>query len=270
MSSSSPNPPPTENHQRLPPQQDSSRRVSFRLEPSPSRNRLLVHVPKDQIFGNAPLPENPQKDEARRSSGCCCGFRCWCTLLSLLLVFLTAAILLAVFVFPPKPPEYSIEKISFRDLNLTSSSRNSPTTNLILKVHNANRKIRFNFTEPGSIAVITQSDIILTTGVLPMFYQPERSTKFTETTLTSSFVTLYRKDHDELLFQENVAKRIPLKIDMKVPLKLCLFSMKSWTIKANVQCETSVDQFREDALHRLGEKCGCSAKWDIREIFRLK
>ncbi|KAI9194789.1 hypothetical protein LWI28_009205 [Acer negundo] len=92
----------------------------------PSAGTYVIQIPKDQIY-RVPPPDNalrykhlskPKSRKTRLRRCCCCFF---VTLLVLLLLLAVSAAVL-YFVFRPESPNYTVDDLSFKSFNLTSST----------------------------------------------------------------------------------------------------------------------------------------------------
>ncbi|KAJ7960419.1 Late embryogenesis abundant hydroxyproline-rich glycoprotein [Quillaja saponaria] len=117
-------------------------------KPAPPPGSYVVQIPKDQIF-RVPPPENAGRyqqytHKKNRRSSCCCCF-CW-----LLGVIITLIVLLAIaagifyLVFKPESPNYTVERISIKGMNistLSSTATISPEFDVAVRANNPNDKI---------------------------------------------------------------------------------------------------------------------------------
>lgn len=206
----------------------------------------VIQIPKDQIY-RVPPPENADRikrlsrSRKSRSTSCCC-FRFCCG--SLLLVILLLAIAAGVFylVFRPKSPKYSVDGVSINGLNLTSpSSVVSPRLDVEVTADNPNDKIGIYY-EKGSSVEVYYKDVSLCDGVLPHFYQPRNNVTVFKTALKGSSIELTSSVRNELVAAQTSGKTVPLKVNLKVPVRIKVGSVKTWTIKVKVRCDLTVDK----------------------------
>lgn len=213
-------------------------------KPVPPPGTYVVQIPKDQIY-RIPPPENAAKynkysrRKPRRNPCCVC--LCWILGLFTLLIVLTAiAAGILYLVFRPESPNYSVENLSINGLNLSSSSQAiSPEFDVTVRAENPNDKIGIYY-EKGSSVKVYYSGINLCNGVLPAFYQPSNNVTIFQTALTGPGVVLSSTDYQTLMNQQREGK-VPFKLKLRVPVKLKVGSVKSWTITVKVSCDITVN-----------------------------
>ncbi|OVA03887.1 Late embryogenesis abundant protein [Macleaya cordata] len=240
-----------------------SENMSVPEKPAPPVGTYVVQIPKDQIY-RVPPPENAHRYQKyarrkhRRNPCCCC--LCWILGIIVLLILLTA-VAAGVFylVFRPKEPNYSVENVSIKGINLTSSSdlTLSPEFDVTVRAENPNKKIGIYY-EKGSSVVVSHSNIDLCSGVLPAFYQPTSNVTVFETALKGSGIKLTTTVYNELQEQQKKGK-IPLGLDLKVPVKIKVGSVKTWTITAKVHCVITVNKLAMDSKI-VSKDCGVGLK----------
>lgn len=204
----------------------------------------VIQIPKDQIFRHPP-PENAHKFQNysarkhRRSRCCCC---LWWFLGLLLLLILLLAIAAGVFylVFRPKALGYSVEGLSVSGFNVSSASPISPSFNVTVRANNPNKKISVYYGK-DSLVRIYHSDVELSDGVLPAFYQPPKNVTVFRTVLKDSGIVLTRAARESLVAQQRQGS-IPLKVKLKAPVRVRVGALKTWTITVKVSCDVSVDK----------------------------
>ncbi|KAG9454981.1 hypothetical protein H6P81_007885 [Aristolochia fimbriata] len=224
---------------------------SFAPKPQPQPGTYVIQVPKDQIY-RVPPPANAHKyrNAARRKNRGCCGCCCCLTyvisVLSVLVVIL--GIFAAVFYLTvrPKSPKYSVDSISVTGLNLSSSALSlSPEFDVTVRAENPNRGIGIYYGKKSSVAV-SHSDIQLCTGTLPSFYQGTKNVTIFTTALKGSAVRLSDTVHDALISQQRKGQ-IPLKLNLKVPVKLKVWGINSWSVDVKVDCDVTVNKLAKDS-----------------------
>ncbi|KAL4578591.1 hypothetical protein LXL04_014716 [Taraxacum kok-saghyz] len=194
--------------------------------PTSDENPLLpqgtyvIQIPKDQVY-RIPPPENSQKikklanRKPRRS--CCCRCFCW-TIATALIVIILLAIATGILylVFRPEKLKYSIDTISIGGINLTSSAPISPRITVGIRAENPNNKLSVYYNGKGSSVNVYYADVNLCTGVLPTLQQPANN------------VTGKRN--------------VPLKLNVKAPVKIKMGAVKTWEITVTVKCDVAVDR----------------------------
>ncbi|OWM73588.1 NDR1/HIN1-like protein 13 [Punica granatum] len=217
---------------------------------SPPSGTYVIQIPKDQIY-RVPPPENATRvkhySSSRKPRRSCCRRRCCCLLFLILAAVILAGIAAAVFYFVVKPeaPDYSVTGISISGLNLTSSSAVSPAVDVTVRAANGNDKIGIYYRE-GSSVDLYYSDIKLCDGALPAFYQPTNNVTVFKTALRGSGIVLTSQAHQALVTAQTQGK-VPLKVDIRAPLKFKVGAVKTWEITVKVTCDVTVDKLTSTA-----------------------
>ncbi|KAJ7964873.1 Late embryogenesis abundant (LEA) hydroxyproline-rich glycoprotein family [Quillaja saponaria] len=221
-------------------------------KPAPPPGTYVVQIPKDQIF-RVPPPENARRyqqytSRKTRRSGCCC---CLFWLLGLIV---TVVVLLAIaagifyLVFKPESPNYTVERISIKGINLTTTSSTatiSPEFSITVRAENPNDKIGIYYKRKSSIEV-HYNNVELCNGALPVFYQPSNNVTVFQTALKGSSIELTSTDHKTLVDAQN-KKNVPFKLNLRAPVKIKVGSIKTWTITVKVNCDVAVDKLTAQA-----------------------
>lgn len=235
--------------------------------PRPTSGTYVIQIPKDQIY-RVPPPENAHLFESysrrgstrRRRRSPCCRCLAW-TLLSLLslLLLLVVAVAVLYFVFQPKFPSYSLERIAVNgfDLNLTAGAL-SPEFDVAVRADNPNKKIGISY-EGGSDIGVYYSDVKLCEGSWPVFYQGHRNVTAFVTELRGSGIRLSSSLRSSLIEQQRRGQ-VPLEIDVKVPVRVKFGVVTSWKITVKVRCDVVVDELT--ASSKIVSR-SCSTKVDI-------
>lgn len=160
-------------------------------------------------------------------------------------------------VFRPEALKYSVNQISIKGLNLTSPLPISPEFYVSIRAQNPNDRIGIYY-EKGSSVDVYYSGVRLCTGVLPVFYQPSNNVTVFETALKGSSIVLSSGVRSALLKGQR-EKKVPLRLNLKVPAKIKVGAVKTWTINVKVRCELTVDSLT--ARSRIVSKdCDYSVK----------
>ncbi|KAL5719370.1 hypothetical protein ACHQM5_012159 [Ranunculus cassubicifolius] len=245
------------------PQHGKSVSLSFPPGRAPAPGTYVVQLPKDQILRYPPPPSrlpyrarNPRK----RSRCCCC---CLCMLITLITLIVLSAIFAGViyFVYNPKAPKYTIDNISIQGFNLSSpSSTYSPKMDVTVRAQNPNGKIGIYYVKGSSVSVSHSNVGDLCTGVLPVFYQPTKNTTVFNTTLNDEAGSMMLSTENyQTIRDEQRKKQIPLRVNMKVPVKIKFGSIKTWKITVKVHCSITVDSLAKNASI-LSDRTKCSVK----------
>ncbi|XP_026441306.1 NDR1/HIN1-like protein 13 [Papaver somniferum] len=233
----------------------------------------VVQIPKDQIY-RIPPPENARRFEnytrkGKKKSGpscCCCGLF-WIIGILLFLGFL-AVIASGIFyiVLRPKALQYSVESFSIKGLdgNLTlpsssSSLKLSPEFNVTVKSKNPNGQISFYYYMEGSEVTVSYSDVKLSTGTFETFYQPTKNAKVIEMALKSNNGVKMSNETRISLMDHQELGNIPFELDLNVPVKVKVGSIKTWTMTLKVHCDVSKNGLKVNSA-LVSSKCGVKAK----------
>ncbi|XP_060197106.1 NDR1/HIN1-like protein 13 [Lycium barbarum] len=211
--------------------------------PPPPPGTYVVQVPKDQIY-KYPPPENSRRYESltkrkpRRS--CCC--RCLCFTFSVILILIislgiTAGVL--YLVYRPEAPKYNISSMTIKNFNVTASATISPEFNISVRAENPNNKLGIYYRKGSSVTVI-YSDVDLSTGILPAFYQQANNVTVFQTVLKGSNVMLGSTVKSTLRNEVRKGK-VPFRVNIKAPVKIKIGAIKTWEITVKVNCDVTVD-----------------------------
>lgn len=235
-----------------PPSQEN---FAEKLKPPPGT--YVIQVPKDQIY-RVPPPENARRLQSytrrahrrrRRRCGFCCCLAWTTALLLFLLVAVAAAAGILYLIFQPKIPKYSVDGLSVRGFNLSSAATDiatlSPEFDAAVRAGNPNRKIGIYYRSGSSIAV-TYDGVNLCHGVWPTFYQGKRNTTVFQTALTGSGIHLSAAVRHALVTAQRRAK-VPLEINVEVPVRVKFGAVTTWTITVKVRCDVTVDKLTVDS-----------------------
>ncbi|XP_061352030.1 NDR1/HIN1-like protein 13 [Gastrolobium bilobum] len=215
-------------------------------KPVPPPGTYVIQIPKDQVY-RVPPPENARRYDQytrrkHRQSRCCCCF-CWLIgLIFILIVLLGIAAGVLYLVFRPKAPNYTIDSIAIRGINVTSLSSTaaiSPEFDVTVRADNPNKKIGISY-ETDSSAEIFYNDVRLCNGALPAFFQPSNNVTVFETSLKGSGIELTSEDLKALLGAET-KQEVPLTVRLRAPVKIKVGSVKTWKITVKVDCDVKVN-----------------------------
>ncbi|XP_077247639.1 NDR1/HIN1-like protein 13 [Tasmannia lanceolata] len=217
-------------------------------KPNPPPGTYVIQIPKDQIY-RLPPPENSRRHQSGRSksrrSFCCCLSWIFCIFfLIILLIALAAGIL--YLIFRPKIPNYSVDSVSIKGFNLSSSDLTfSPEFDVTVMAENPNKKIGIYYLE-GSSVTVWHSDVELCNGVLPTFYQGTKNVTVFKTVLKGEGIRVSSSVESTLMGEQNRGQ-IPLELDLDVPVKIKFGAVKTWTITVKVRCDVTVDKLTENS-----------------------
>ncbi|XP_010521605.1 PREDICTED: NDR1/HIN1-Like protein 3 [Tarenaya hassleriana] len=228
----------------------------FPRKPSPPPGTYVIQVPKDQIY-RIPPPENAHRFQylSRKKPN---RNRCRCCFCSFLAGIITLAVLAGIsaavlyLVYRPESPRYSVEGVSISGFNVTSTSPISPRFDVTVRSRNGNGKIGIYY-EKGSSVDVYYNDLDLCNGALPVFYQPTNNVTVFKTALTGAKIQLTSSMRKELRDRQS-KKTVPFKLKIKVPVRIKVGSVKSWTVSVKVNCELTVDKLTT-ASRIVSTKC---------------
>ncbi|XP_012570952.1 NDR1/HIN1-like protein 13 [Cicer arietinum] len=194
---------------------------------------------------NVRLYKNYTLREYRRRR--CRRLFCW-FIFALICLAVLSAITACVFylILRLEKPNYSIELVSVKGMNLTSSlSAISPEFDVSAKTDNGNEKIGIYY-ENGSTVEMFYRDVRLCNGALPAFYQPSNKVTVFKTVLKGNGVELSGSNRRKMV--NAIKKRcVPLTLKMNLPVKFKIGSVKTWKIRVKVECDFTVDQLTAKA-----------------------
>lgn len=227
----------------------------------PPPGTYVIQLPKDQIFSYPP-PENATNFRhlsSRKPRRSCCRLCVCYTIFILFLIIAAAAISAGVLylIFRPKAPKYTVLDVAIRGLNLTSASAMSPVFDVSIRAENPNKKIGIYYLS-GSEVEVSYSDIILSNGALPAFYQPSRNVTVFQTALEGSDVVL---SNNVRLAMANEQRKgnVPFRLNVKAPVKIKVGSVKTWKITVKVKCDVAVNALSQQSKI-VSKDCNYSVK----------
>ncbi|WOK95572.1 NDR1/HIN1-like protein 13 [Canna indica] len=236
------------------PRSSASSAQNFIPKHPPSPGDYVVQVQKDQIF-RVPPPENARRmatyarrsaSRRRRSSCLCC--LAWAAAPFLILLLLaTATPGVLYLVLRPAQPAYSIDALPVTGFNLSSSASAvlSPAFLATVRAENPNKKIGIYYLR-GSDVTASYGGVRLCHGEWPAFFQERRNVTTFKMTLTGSGIRLSSAMRQDLLTAQN-RRQVPLRIDVKVPVRVKVGSVTSWTVTVKVRCDVTVDKLTADS-----------------------
>lgn len=234
-------------------------------KPVPPPGTYVIKIPKD-IVHRVPPPENARRYEQytrkkhRRNRHCCC--LCWFIgIIFILIMLLGIAAGIFYLVFRPKAPNYTIENITIRGINITSplsTTGISPEFDVTVKADNPNDKIGISY-EKDSSAEIFYKDMRLCNGILPSFYQPSNNVTVFKTMLKGNRIKMSSEDQRALV-KAQTKREVTLMVKLRAPVKIKVGSVKTWKITVKVDCDLMVDKLTVNA--KIVSK-SCTFKVDL-------
>lgn len=182
----------------------------------------------------------------RKRKGCCC--RLLCGLISLLLLILILIGIVAAviyFVFQPKLPQYSVDRLQISALRLNFDLTLYAQFDVKITATNPNKKIGIYYEKGGRLSVWYSNDK-LCEGSLPRFYQGHQNTTRLDITLTGqseSGSTIMAA-----LQQQQQTGQIPLDLKVDAPVSVKLGTMKLRKVKILGRCSLVVDSLSTNSM----------------------
>lgn len=237
----------------------SPKTLAEKLKPPPGT--YVIQVPKDQVF-RLPPPENARRFQSytrralRRRGGCCRCLAWTAGLLLFLIVALAVAAGILYLVFRPKIPKYSVDALAVKGFNLSTAVL-SPEFDASIRADNPNKKIGIYY-RSGSSIVLSYEGVELCDGVWPTFYQGKRNVTVFQTALTGTGIRLSAAMSEALATAQN-GGNVPLKLKIKVPVRVKFGAVTTWTFTVKVRCDVTVDKLT--AASKITSK-SCKAEVD--------
>uniref|UniRef100_A0A7N0VKZ6 Late embryogenesis abundant protein LEA-2 subgroup domain-containing protein n=1 Tax=Kalanchoe fedtschenkoi TaxID=63787 RepID=A0A7N0VKZ6_KALFE len=215
----------------------------------PPPGTCVIQIPRDQIY-RVPPPENEYKfrnytrQSKRRSRRCRC---CFWMLALIAVVAVLAGVAVGVFylVIRPQTPRYSIDALTFSGFNLTSSTIASPGIDVAVRADNPNKRIAIDY-RAGGYAVVYHGGLKLCDGELPALLQPRRNVTVIEAALRGPGLVLGTEARDAIV-REQRAGSVPLRLNLRSPVRLGVGDVMTWTITVKVRCDVTVDRLAAGA-----------------------
>ena len=219
-------------------------------KPIPPPGTYVIQIPKDQVY-RVPPPENSRRYQqyARRENHRSRCWSCFCWFLGIITILIVLSGIAAAVLYlvsRPESPKYAVESLVIKGINVSSPSPAvSPGIDVTIRAENPNNKIGIYYGKDSS-ATVYYSDVQLCNGVIRAFYQPANNVTVLKTALTGPGIQLTSSVQKAL---RNGAKqgKVPLKLKVKIPVKMKIGSVKTWTISVKVRCDVTVDKLTEKA-----------------------
>ncbi|XP_030472380.1 NDR1/HIN1-like protein 6 [Syzygium oleosum] len=191
--------------------------------------------------GRPVIPPKP-----RKRKGCCCRFLCWIISLLLLILILIGIVAAVIyFVFQPKLPQYSVDRLQISALRLNFDLTLYAQFDVKITATNPNKKIGIYYEKGGRLSVWYANDK-LCEGSLPKFYQGYQNTTRLGITLTgqsesgSTIMTA--------LQQQQQTGEIPLDLKVDAPVSVELGTMKLRKVRILGRCSLVVDSLSTNSM----------------------
>jgi hypothetical protein len=216
----------------------------------------VVQVPKDKVF-RVPPPENARLFEhytrrAKRRRRCSCVRVCTCVLAALLAlaVLLAAAAGVMYLVFRPRRPSYTVQALAVSGLagvgNASAPAALSPGFDATVRADNPNGKIGVHYEGGKSRVSVSYDGVLLAEGAWPAFYQGPRNVTVLVAKAKGSGIRFSQSVRGQMAAAERL-RSVPFDVDVEVPVRLQLGSVKTWAVPAWARCTVAVDRLAADA-----------------------
>ncbi|KAJ4977553.1 hypothetical protein NE237_008333 [Protea cynaroides] len=210
--------------------------------PNPNVNRGTFFVKQEiPVSDTRPMLEKSRppiyESNNLRKPRCCAGGCCCCfSFIVTLIILIGIAVLVFYLVVKPKTPSYSVNNISIKGFNLNqlTSQTFSPEFDVSISANNPNTKIGIYYEPSSSVEIYTSSNVELSIGTLPVFYQPTQNVTVFNVIMKGT-VPLTTALTSTLLQQQSAGK-IPLVLYSDVPVKLKIMTVTSWKITVKETC----------------------------------
>ncbi|CAL4953996.1 unnamed protein product [Urochloa decumbens] len=217
----------------------------------------VVQVPKDKVF-RVPPPENARLFEhytrrAKRRRRCSCARVCACLLAALLAlaVLLAAAAGVAYLVLRPERPAYAVQALAVSGLagvgnasSIPAAAAFSPGFAATVRADNPNGRIGVRY-ESGRVSV-SYDGVLLAGGAWPAFYQGPRNVTVFVAKAKGSGIRFSERVRGQMAAAERI-RSVPFDVDVEVPVRLQIGTVKTWAVPARARCAVAVDRLAADA-----------------------
>ncbi|XP_021837819.2 NDR1/HIN1-like protein 6 [Spinacia oleracea] len=219
-------------------------------QPSPPPNYLMLENqyrtrPPPSYYTPQPYPYGhaiPQYQSRRSGCHCCVRFICCIAcLLFLFICILIVGVVLTYTFYRPMIPIYKIEDLTVTNFNMQPDLSIVTDFHITIKAENPNTKIGFNYGKNSTIVVSFEGSI-LCSGKLPSFYQPHENVTIINILLTGT--TMFGSHLHNTLTGDVHQGRIPLIVEVKVPVTLVLDNIPMRQFNIYVICHMTVDDLK--------------------------
>ncbi|XP_074561033.1 NDR1/HIN1-like protein 13 [Curcuma longa] len=183
---------------------------------------------------------------------------CVCLLCFGAFVFLLAVTVGILFLaFRPRIPRYTIDGLSISSFDLTAFTVNPVFAVTVVADNRRNKRVGVYYRDGSDITAVYDG-VTLCEGRWPTFYHPPRNETRFVTELRGSGIRLTAAVQSALVAAQMQGK-VPLEVNVAVPIRIKFGAIRSWTIKVRVRCEVTVDGLRENAVV-LDRRCRVKVK----------
>ncbi|KAF5179703.1 Late embryogenesis abundant (LEA) hydroxyproline-rich glycoprotein family [Thalictrum thalictroides] len=193
-------------------------------------------------------PEQPAPIPLRLTKKCP---RKLCGLAVMIICGLALVVFLVYLIYHPKHPNYSVISLRFDGFHRAGNNQIlSPSIDIIMRADN-HKKAQIYTSKSSVVVKVAYPDIQLWSGALPVVGKPCKRITYFHTILQGSMLS----GASFAAIKEKQRKRkIPLKVEMTVPVKYNVWFIKSKTHNLDVRCFVVVDDLSESPT-MLYNKC---------------
>ncbi|KAM0938765.1 hypothetical protein DsansV1_C22g0171501 [Dioscorea sansibarensis] len=178
----------------------------------------------------------------KRRRSCFCKCLCWSLLILVLLIVAVAATAgILYWIFDPKLPKYSVNRLTISNFTVNTDLHVYATFNVTVTATNPNKKIGIYYVD-GSDLNVFYSGTKLCSGEFPVFYQGHRNTTVMSVLLNGDVIV------DTQLVSQLTAQQqagsVPLVFKGKVPVKVKFGALKLWKVTPRVTCDVTVNSLQ--------------------------
>ncbi|KAH7524420.1 hypothetical protein FEM48_Zijuj06G0117300 [Ziziphus jujuba var. spinosa] len=217
----------------------------------------VVQVPKDQVY-RVPTPQqaeiadrhrnNAQRSKNKTCCSCCC---CFSVLVVVLVVLGIASIVFSVFL-KHKDPVFYVESLTAVNGSRSDTKNLRQDYRMRLKVVNSNKKIDILYKEGGEASLCFRKQEIAL-GKYPTFFQHHKNTTTFDLVLHGSDVVL-PKEMEKSMKNGSQKVHVFLSLNMKIPVRMKLWKLKTGSKKFGVACDVMVDTLAK-GTRILSQEC---------------
>ncbi|KAG6506868.1 hypothetical protein ZIOFF_032200 [Zingiber officinale] len=202
-------------------------------KPFPEPGTHVIHVPDGTVE-----VAKPRKWRRR----CCL-----CLLCSGAFVFVLAVTVGILFLaFRPRIPRYTIDGVSVSSFDLSAFTVDPVFAVTVVADNRRNKRVGVYYRDGSEITAVYDG-LTLCEGSWPTFYHPPRNETRFVTELRGSGIRLTAAMQSALVAAQRQGK-VPLEVNVAVPVRIKFGAIRSWTIKVRVRCEVTLDGLRENAV----------------------
>ncbi|XP_051135509.1 NDR1/HIN1-like protein 6 [Andrographis paniculata] len=204
----------------------------------------------------ARYPTDYRRQQQQRTVGagaCCLRCCCCCGCFMILLGITISLLVMSLFnIYDPKIPEYLIEKLDVRTLEVLPDSTLNAGILLSIRVDNPNKRIGFKYGGDSSIEVLYEKQVVCGAR-LPAFHQGHENA--TELSVWLAGRTPFSPDLQRELAEDSAAQLVPVDVDVRVPVSIVVGEAVTLReFKIYVYCHITLDHLSPNHTARILSK----------------